>query len=71
MVTRHAMEDTLNYKLKMCGRLCKVHWHPEPLELALVGNEGHVIRRDVFKWGIVEAAFKSSMLTQLAHLSCI
>ena len=37
------MQDTLNYKLKMSGHLCKAHWHPEPLKLTLVGNEGRVI----------------------------
>ena len=39
-VAQCTAKDTLNNKLKIGGRLNKAHWHPEPLELAPVGNEG-------------------------------
>ena len=52
------MKDTLNYKLKMTRHLHKAHWHPEPLELAPVGNEGQVIRKSALKWDIVGASLQ-------------
>ena len=51
-------KDTLNHKLKIDRRLCKAHWHPEPLELAPVGNEGRDIRRGTVGQDIVEASLQ-------------
>ena len=52
------MKDTFDHKLEIGRHLHKAHWHPEPLELALVGNKGRVIRRGTFKWDIVEASLQ-------------
>ena len=58
MFTQCTAKDTLYYKLKICVHLNKAHWHPEPPELAPVGDEGRVIRRGTLKWDIVEASLQ-------------
>ena len=51
------MKNTLNHKLEMSGCLCKAHWHPEPPELAPVGNKCRV-KRSAFEWDTVEASLQ-------------
>ena len=52
------MKDTFDHKLEIGGCLHKAYWHPEPLELTLVGNEVQVIRKNARKWDIVEASLQ-------------
>ena len=42
----------------MGGCLCKAHQHPEPPDLAPVGNKGQVIKRGTLKWDILEASLQ-------------
>ena len=44
------------------------HWHPELLELTLVGNEGKVVRRNVLKWDVVKASLQVQH-TELVRVS--
>ena len=44
--------------MKMGRCLSKAHWYPGLPELALVGNEGQVIKRGTFEWDIVESSLQ-------------
>ena len=55
---KHAVRDTLYYKLKMSASLSQTHWYPSLPELFMVGYKGRVIRGVMLEWDGVEASFK-------------